>query len=388
MLAAALALLLTAPAGLAAAEEASPAPAAATGEATAPPAASGEAAPPATGSEAAAPAAAAPAPAGTGAAPVLAVPTAAEATPEARAALLQGRTKVLDGLVAVVDGDPMTLVDLRSYARTATVFLPPESRSDFQAILASMIEKRLLKAEFDKNGIKISDEMVDRYIQGVFETNHQNRAQVEKALEASGLVWDDYHERMRDEVARLSLVNMQIRSRVNVTPEEIERTWKNDPGFVQSEKLEIAQIYLPLPNDPDAAAAVRAQAAEVKAAADSNFAAAAKKYSKGPTAAEGGTLGQFERGTMAPHFEKALAGLSEGDVSEVVEGGGGLQIVKILDIQSKGRRPLEEVSEQIKEKLYETRLEERYQKWVNEDLRKEHRVEVLFEQLAVTASAS
>jgi len=295
-------------------------------------------------------------------------------------------SKVLGGLVAVVDGNPITLRELRDYQRTA-VFLPPEMRSDFQAMLQSMIERQLLLAEFEKNGIKVSDEMVERYIEGILQQNGQTRAQVEKAVADAGLKWSDYFERMREEVQRLSLINMLIRARVNVTPEEVERAWKSDPAFMQSEKLELAEIFLPLPADPEAAAAVRLQAVEVEREARRNFADAARKYSKGPGAAEGGQLGEFERGTMAAHFEKATAGLGKGDISQPIEGAGGLHIVKVSAIHSKGRQPLEEVSKQIHDKLYEKRLEERYRKWVTEDLRAEHRVEILLDDLALVAGS-
>lgn len=322
--------------------------------------------------------------------PLAASVTPAASAPAQSAALAFTKSKdakVLDGLVAVVDGNPMSLRDLRAFQRTAVVFLPPEMRDNFEAILQGMVERRLLLAEFEKNGIKVNDEMVENYITGILQQNGQTRTQVEKAVAEAGLQWSDYFERMREEVQRLSLVNMLIRSRVNVTPEEVERAWKSDPAFMRSERLEIADIFLPLPADPEAAAEVRVQAMEVMRQARRNFADAARKYSQGAGAADGGRLGEFERGTMTAFFENATANLGEGDVSEPVDGGGGLHIVKVLSIHSKGRRPLEEVSEQIREKLYEARLEERYQKWVNEDLRKEHRVEILIDDLALVAGS-
>ncbi len=318
------------------------------------------------------------------AAPVAAAPVVAAPAAQAPAG---EDSKVLGGLVAVVDGDPLTLRDLREYQKTARVFLRPELRDNFEALLQGMIERRLLLGEFEKNGVHINDQMVEHYINGILQQEGQTREQVEKALASAGLKWSDYFDRMREEVQRLALVDMLIRSRVNVTPEEVERAWKSDPAFLQSERLELADIFLPLPADAEAAAAVRAQATEVVREAKRNFADAARKYSQGITAADEGRLGEFERGTMAEYFERAAKGLDAGDVSQPVEGGGGLHVVKVLKIHSKGRRPLEEVSQQIHDKLYDARLEERYQKWVNDDLRKEHRVEVLLDDLALVAGS-
>src|SRR5207253_3510099 len=69
----------------------------------------------------------------------------------------------VDGVVAVVDGEPITLRELKQYGINSAPFLPPQTRGDYKALLDSMIEHRLLKSEFEKNGIVAEDAMVDRY---------------------------------------------------------------------------------------------------------------------------------------------------------------------------------------------------------------------------------
>jgi peptidyl-prolyl cis-trans isomerase SurA len=294
-------------------------------------------------------------------------------------------SRMLDGVVAVVDGDPITLRELKRYGIEGAPFLPPDVRNDHRALLNSMIEHRLLKFEFEKNGITAPDAMVERYIASVLEDGKQTRAQLDADIARVGLTWKDYFERMRDEVQRIQLVNMQIRSRVNIPEEEVRREWENNPKYRESEKLTVGVIFLPVPlgANPDDA---RAEAAGVQKEARGNFEAAARKYSKGPAASEGGMLGDFTRGSMAPHFEKAMEGLGEGDVSQPVEGPGGLYIVTIADLKSAGRVPFDDVKKEIGDRLYEQRLSERYQKWATEDLRKDHRVDIMVDELALIAA--
>lgn len=59
-----------------------------------------------------------------------------------------------------------------------------------------------------------------------------------------------------------------------------------------------------------------------------DFAALAKKYSDGPSAKKGGSLGSFGEGKMAPAFEKAAFGLKVGEVSGVVETPFGFHVIK------------------------------------------------------------
>src|SRR5688572_3478925 len=128
-----------------------------------------------------------------------------------------------NGVVAVVDGDPITLRELKRYGQQSAPFLPPEVRVDYRALLDSLIEHKLLKYEFEKNGIIAPDEMVERYISNVLQESGQSRAQLDADIARTGLTWKDYFERMREEVQRIQLVNLLIRSRVNVPEEEVRR---------------------------------------------------------------------------------------------------------------------------------------------------------------------
>lgn len=82
------------------------------------------------------------------------------------------------------------------------------------------------------------------------------------------------------------------------------------------------------PADKDAA---RKQADEVlaKAKGGADFAALATQYSQDSSASNGGDLGKFGRGVMAPAFESAAFALQPGQISDVVETPFGLHIIKL-----------------------------------------------------------
>ncbi|HEY2776106.1 MAG TPA: peptidylprolyl isomerase [Candidatus Binatia bacterium] len=303
------------------------------------------------------------------------------------AARLEG-DRIHDGIVAVVDGDPITLRELKRYGVIGAPFLPPDVRNDYRALLESMIERKLLKSEFEKNGINAPDDMVNRYIDGVLEETRQTRDTLQAEIAKSGITWKDYFERMREEVERIQLINLLIRSRVNVPEEEVRKAWEDDPKYLEGERLEVAAIFLPGPTSGEEGAKGRDAADKVRKEAKRDFEDAAKKYSKGPAASDGGRLGEFKRGSMASQYEKALAGLGKGDVSDPVDGPGGFYIVKVVDIKASGRKPFDQVKDELSKKLYDERLEERYKKWAKEDLRKDHHIVNLVDNLALTAAGS
>ena len=296
-----------------------------------------------------------------------------------------GDTRLVNAVVASIDGKAITLREFEAYENGRGRLLPVEQRRTRDDMLHGMIEEALLTIEFEKQQISADDEDTQYYIDRVLEMNHSSRAEVEKALSEIGLHWSDYFERMRFEVEKLALINREIRSRVHVTDEEVERYWMESAEYDRPPGIEVSQIYIPLPadGDPDANAAVQQAAADAfKMIGESGFAKAAKTYSQGPTAADGGRLGSFERGTLAPAFEERLAGLKPGEFTQPFEEAGGLHILRLDRVSGTGRPELDdELREEIREKLYDDLLDERLKRWVDEDLKKLHHVTVRLDRL-------
>jgi len=295
-----------------------------------------------------------------------------------------GDAHLENAIVASVDGRPITLRDLRAYQAGRARLLPPEQRRTTQSILDALVSEIMFEAEFQRNGIYAQDVDVDNYIERLLAQNGSTEAQVREALKKMGLEWSDYYERMRREVERLALVNRVIRSRVNVTSEEVKRHWKESPEYMTPEQVEIADIFMPYNHDATTAEMefVRRRVWEAYEKAKSNFGKAAEHYSAGPTADDGGLLGRFERGSMSLLFEREVAELKEGEISEPFQAEGAYHILKLRKIIPPGRVPLEEVEDQIREELYNANLEDRFRRWTTEDLRKRYHVTMHYDRVS------
>src|SRR5262249_24115234 len=83
----------------------------------------------------------------------------------------------------------------------------------------------------------------------------------------------------------------------------------------------------------------------------------AKKFSDGPTAAQGGDLGYFKRGTLAKELEDKTFAMKAGDVSDVIRTKQGFIVLKVTEHQQAGIRPYKEVEPRVQEAIYMRRLE-------------------------------
>ncbi len=127
--------------------------------------------------------------------------------------------------------------------------------------------------------------------------------------------------------------------------------------FATPRALHVAQIYLAVPADADAATLVKArkQAAELlrrARAPGAEFGALARASSQDTTsAAQGGDLGFTDENRLVPAIRQALAALKPGEISEPVRTDTGLHLVKLIEVRPAGVRPLAEVREQLRASL-------------------------------------
>ena len=82
----------------------------------------------------------------------------------------------------------------------------------------------------------------------------------------------------------------------------------------------------------------------------------------------------MKRGQMVPVLDEAAFKLKEGEVGPPVRGEGGLHVLRVSERAVAKSADIEKVRDQIKEKLYAKALEDRYTRWVEQDLRKSHDV--------------
>ncbi len=306
----------------------------------------------------------------------------ADATPDTATAGPSG--VLVNRVVATLDGEPITMIEFDSF-RTRFSANPANEGAgalDEAALLDQLLMEKIFEKQVEAQGLTASDEQVEEYLASIRSRNQLTEEQLRAAVEARGFNYDGYIEQVRTDIERANLVNKEIRARVNVTPEEVERYYQAHlPDYALSPRVHVRLISLLVP--PDASSiqreVLREKTEEIQAdaAAGANFAKLAKEYSQGPGAEDGGDLGVMDRGEMQGAFDAAAFTLAEGEVSDVIETETGYHILKVEEHLAESHRPLEDVQDDIREELYRKAMEERYDRWLTKDLRERHYIEIL-----------
>ncbi len=110
-----------------------------------------------------------------------------------------------------------------------------------------------------------------------------------------------------------------------------------------------------------------AQEALDELADGADFADVAKKRSDGPTKANGGLWDWMRGGSLEDeNVEATLFEIPVGEVSGLLEGGKGWQVVKVLDRRPAGVKPFEELQDEIRQKVEQEARREASQKMLVE----------------------
>jgi peptidyl-prolyl cis-trans isomerase SurA len=134
----------------------------------------------------------------------------------------------------------------------------------------------------------------------------------------------------------------------------------------QPETIRLSEILVSTDAKPNDSTdeAQRLKAAQAKAddllaqiRKGAKFEDVAKKNSDGPTAAQGGDLGEFKRGTLAKELEDKTFAMKAGEVSDVIRTKQGFVILKVTEHHSAGVPPLSEIEPRIQDALYMRKLQ-------------------------------
>ena len=306
--------------------------------------------------------------------PVLAASSAA-----APAAALE----VVDRVVAVIEDDIITLRELEEKAQPFMTPLEEVKGAAARAarrteilrqVLDIEIGERIVTREIDKNRDKlgVSDQEVDRAIDGIMKDNRMTRDQLQAALYGQGMTWSDYKKRLRDQIERARLIQFRVQGKVQIKDADVKaRCLERQRPSAAASQVCASHLLLLVPSGADKKQvedlrqkAVRLQT-ELHNGAD--FSAYAMKYSD-DKAAPDGHLGCFGKGDMLPAFEKEAFALPVGEVSPVVRTDLGFHIIKVTDRKTAvaGSCNDETTLGTIKNELYQQEMERQMNLWVTE----------------------
>ena len=251
---------------------------------------------------------------------------------------------LLDRVVALVNDAVITQLELDAEVRFAVVQLrrqgtplPQQSTLERQ-VLERMIITRILELEASQTGIRVSDSQLNQALERMAAENSMTRDQFQEAMQADGLDFIRFREKIRGEIQIARLKEREVDNRINISQAEIDSYLRNEEAKGVEEKSDeylVAHILLLVPEGANAEEIrlkrdVAADAiSRLEGGAD--FRQVAAGVSDAADALEGGMLGWRTAARLPELFLDAVSGMRIGEVSDVLRSANGFHIVKLVD---------------------------------------------------------
>ncbi len=270
------------------------------------------------------------------------------------------RAALVDKIAAIVNADVILSSDIDRFERTISLRRELDPLFGFSAemedgkptraqILEFLVQERLIGAAF-----KVADPEVEQEIQTVQRNNRLTKDDLSEFLKSKGFNYEQYFELMRVGLQKRNLLDREIRSRVNISDDDVRNYYYNQIAKTASTPVEysISLISINFKTHKSSRAAEQAAEDALKSIRQGEaFADVARRVSDDASASSGGDLGYLHSEQLAEPLKTSVKRLRIGALSDLIRTPAGFMIVKLADIRSAENQKLVEMKEQIREQL-------------------------------------
>lgn len=283
----------------------------------------------------------------------------------------------VEGIVAQVGNEVILLSEVMELAapveeRMRQAGAPPTEivriRKD---ALERLIEARLVSSVVERLELGADRDEVDNAIAAIASDNGISVEQLLRSIVSHGLRVEEYRAKIQDEIERSKVVNAMVRSRVQITDEEVEALYQEQFGEQPTggEELHLRHILVsPEGSHADsreAACQVVRDARNRILSGEVEFPEIAQRVSD-MNPDRGGELGWMHRKDLATWMADSIDELSPGELSEVIEMPFGCNLLQVVDRRPFKRIEMEDAKAQLQNVVFQRKTEVEYTKWLDE----------------------
>ncbi len=241
--------------------------------------------------------------------------------------------------------------------------------AEHKDLLRSLIDQQLWLSKGKELGITGDTELVKRLDEIRKQYNLDSLEDLEKAAKEQGVSFEDFKANIRNGIITQEVMRQEVGEHIQFTPGEAMRYYDaHKQDYTQPESERLSEILIAANADDSAkqaAAKTKADDIEARLHAGGDFAQLARSFSEGPTAGEGGDLGQYKHSQLPKALEDKTFSLNTGQYTDPILTRQGYIILKVVQHNAGGPAPYKDVEQQVEESLYESRMEPAIRAYLN-----------------------
>lgn len=290
---------------------------------------------------------------------------------------LGARAELINGIRAVVHDSVVTYDEVFTSAEREMALLARQYRNDPEGFrkkreellndkLEQSVERELVLHDFSQAGYNLPESIVDEAVQErLREQFGGDRATLTKTLQAEGLTFEKFRQRLRDQIIVEILRAKNISQELVISPHKIEKYYlENQDKYKVDDEVKLRMIVLNKTGGTDGAS-VRKRADEIlaKIKEGASFAEMASIYSQDGHRSQGGSWDWLDKSVLRKELADVAFKLKAGECSEVIDLPEACYLIQVEGVRPAHVRPLSEIHEEIERNLLiqeRARLQQRY----------------------------
>jgi len=230
-----------------------------------------------------------------------------------------------------------------------------------KSALRDLIDQSLLEQRGKDLGISVETDVVKQLDQIRISNNLKDLDELEKAVSAQGLNWEDFKNNIRNKILTQKVISQEVGSHITIGHDEALKFYNEHKNeMVRPEEVALRAIEVSTEGKPEA------EIPELKKKAESylkrindgeDFSVIAKRFSDGKTAQQGGYMGVYKRGELAKELEDKVFAMKKNELTGLIETKQNFLILQVLEHYTEGVQPYDKVENDIMELLYNQRME-------------------------------
>lgn len=250
----------------------------------------------------------------------------------------------LDGVAAIVNEGVVLKSELYRQAELIRVraekegFPLPPDEVLMEQVLERLVVEEIQMQRAQRIGIQVSDQMLNSAIAEIAQQAGYKFEELPQILAQDGIDYGEYRRDMRKQMILEQLRQIDVTSRISVSPREIQQCLADlEDNVVVNSSYRLAHILISIPES-----ATAAQIAEAEEEANlvyslledgADFSQLAIRYSDSQTGLEGGDLGWREGSQLPTLFFDVVGDMEKGEFSKPIRSVSGFHLVKVVDLR-------------------------------------------------------
>ena len=291
-----------------------------------------------------------------------------------------GATRLVERIIARVNNNIITQLQYdkerdKLRAQLAQKYSGAELEQQLQShsknLLRDMVDQDLLVQKAKDDGISVETDVIKRLDEIRQQYNLPSLDALQQSVEQQGLIWEDFKDQIRRQLLMQKVISQEVGSRIILSRADARKYFEaHKTQFDSPPGVHLAEILVSTEKHSPAEAEKIAKKAMAELQDGAHFSDVAEKYSDAPSAGDGGDIGFFKTGTIAPTIAADIAKVDIGETSGLIKTQYGYMIFKVLERRTGGTPNFDQVADQVSGFLYNQRIEDQLRTYLT-TLRKE-----------------